>query len=579
MFRSSLLALRSPFVSEALQPGQVLAVGGSVERAVVLCVRSGTLIASVLARTGQKALALPKNAEATPLLGKLLHAPLGCAGLGGRAADCMGNALDGGVAPTSMEVPLFGAPPAQLDPICRSLHVGATATDSLTPIGRGQSMLLFGEDGAGKTGLALETCLAQETYDMHCVLALSDGGAERANHALAQLRRRRDNALSERCTIIASIVDAPAERLLVLVAGAAVGESVRDAGGHALVVVDELRGLCEVWDAAGVAVRSIGGPATGAAADSADQRVLYAGYLQRASHLSELAGGSLTVLGLLKQHSSLGGGESAQGGIAPAADGATPRCTFWLADVCRWPEVRTRIKKILGRGINIDDAQLGKLSIAPAGARASVEAATEREACRRSVSHTDQLTSLADGHIRLHQPEAARWPAVQPADSLARVGAGSKASAGRASPATPAMTRVAQHLRLELAQARDLLSARAADKAALRQQRTRAAAVDMLLVFHQLAGRPLRLSHEIVLLHAISTGHLDCLAAVPSTARVDAALRALLAHADRHIAPLLQQVDDTGELGSDDEAALLSCAAEVLPPARGRAFFTNMQLF
>ena len=49
------------------------------------------------------------------------------------------------------------------------------------------------------------------------------------------------------------------------VAGAAVGESVRDAGGHALVVVDELRGLCEVWDAAGVAVRSIGGPATGAA--------------------------------------------------------------------------------------------------------------------------------------------------------------------------------------------------------------------------------------------------------------------------------------------------------------------------
>ena len=76
------------------------------------------------------------------------------------------------------------------------------------------------------------------------------------------------------------------------------------------------------------------------------------------------------------------------------------------------------------------------------------------------------------------------------------------------------MTRVAQHLRLELAQARDLLSARAADKAALRQQRTRAAAVDMLLVFHQLAGRPLRLSHEIVLLHAISTGHLDCLAAL-----------------------------------------------------------------
>ena len=59
------------------------------------------------------------------------------------------------------------------------------------------------------------------------------------------------------------------------------GEIVRDAGHHALVVADELNGMCEVWDLSGEALAASGGP-SGAAADklhNAEQRIFYASML------------------------------------------------------------------------------------------------------------------------------------------------------------------------------------------------------------------------------------------------------------------------------------------------------------
>ena len=52
-----------------------------------------------------------------------------------------------------------------------------------------------------------------------------------------------------------------------------------------MLIADELRGLCEVWDAAGDGVAALGGPLAGAAADamhSSEQRIFYAAWLQRA---------------------------------------------------------------------------------------------------------------------------------------------------------------------------------------------------------------------------------------------------------------------------------------------------------
>lgn len=585
-----LIAMKSPLALDKLKLGQLMRVGESGHRAAVLCSRGGIMLAALTPDINESM--LPDGAEASLIPGELLRAPLGGGGspMGGRVVDCFGNALDGCGPTQAPDVALFSTPASQteLRPIDRSLHTGTLAIDALTPIGRGQSMMLFGEAGLGKTTLAWDACLAQADADVRCVIALADGGAERGQHALEQLGKRGLEGLRERCTIVAATGDSKAERMLMLAAAAAVSESIRDAGGHALLIADELRGMTELWDTAADAVATLGGPAAGAASDklhNSEQRIFFASYLQRASQLTtKLGGGSLTMLGLLEQAAKPGLAISE--GSAPITADSTAASTriFTLDDFASRPATQqARVEALIARGIVVDEHILAKLSIDPPppsveGCTPSDPAIAEaREEHRRSVSHTDQLTSLADGHVQLQRAlfESGRRPATLPSDSLARVGAGSDQSENRAQPATMAMKQVAQYLRLELAQARDLLPSDASDSPAVRQQRIRAKAVEAVLC-NQPSSAPVRLSHQVVLLHCLMNGHLDHLAELPTAQAIQAAVGALLDHADKRMASELRAIDATGVLDVEGEQRLLACATEVLPATTGRrAFFTN----
>lgn len=647
---ADLIAFKAPF--ERVRPGQLVAVqqsSGAEDkiRAAVLCERAGTLLAAVMpSAPGASLPSIKEGAEASVLSGEFAFAPVGDGNLlGGRAIDCHGNLLDNQGAPAAevRSVARFGeaASQAQLKPIERSLHTGTLAIDSLTPVGRGQSMMLFGLAGTGKSSIGWDALLAQNRAcdsspnPVHTVLALSDGGAERACAALNQIRAHDDSSLSARCTIVSAVRDSAADRFLTLCTAASVGEAVRDAGGDALVIADELRGMCELWDLAGEAVQALGGPQAGLHADrkdNAQQRIFYASYLQRCAQLNEAnGGGSLTLLGMLRQAEppagrSAGPAKGANGsatstpvaGTAEADTASGHLLVYSAADFAAHPKAqRARVEALSARGIAIDDAVLAKLGIrppapppkpvapeqsadatkAPAPGMLSVPlvpsvpptaapewplpqghlSAEDRQlaAARRSVGHTDQLTSLADGHIQLqrHLFEANRRPATLPTDSLARVGAGSDLSEARAQPSTRAMRQVAQYLRLELAQAKDLLPPSPHDSALIKHQRTRAGAVQAVLCRHA-GGRPLRLSHQVTLLHALAAGHLDHLANASDEA-VAKEMGMLLDHVERGAGELLAQVDATGELDGSGAKAMLALAAEVLPESKGRAFFTN----
>ena len=135
---------------------------------------------------------------------------------------------------------------------------------------------------------------------------------------------------------------------------------------------------------------------------------------------------------------------------------------------------RARIAALLQRGVRIDDDVLRRLAIRPPAAAAAADANADANAdadadadaeggdCHaahaRSMRHIDQLTSLADGHVQLHAElkAAGRSPALEPAECIARVGAGTD-TATRPQPSTPAMRAVAANLRLELVLARDQL--------------------------------------------------------------------------------------------------------------------------
>ena len=95
------------------------------------------------------------------------------------------------------------------------------------------------------------------------------------------------------------------ERALVAAAACAVGEQRRSTGGHALVLLDDLGGMLDVWDAAGEAVARHGPAYTGASErhiERSEQRIFYAAYLQRVAQMDqERGGGSLTLIGSLLQ--------------------------------------------------------------------------------------------------------------------------------------------------------------------------------------------------------------------------------------------------------------------------------------
>ena len=45
------------------------------------------------------------------------------------------------------------------------------AVDVLTPIGRGQALLVVGQQGAGKSSLVLDAILGQRDQDVQCIYA------------------------------------------------------------------------------------------------------------------------------------------------------------------------------------------------------------------------------------------------------------------------------------------------------------------------------------------------------------------------------------------------------------------------
>ena len=569
-----LLALRpSMGVSSAsVKPGALLSLGDTA-RAAILCWRSGLAITAPLTSTPPPA----AGAELELLGGEALSLRASAA-LGGRVVDALGAPLD---RPADDEVadgtrqPLFAAAPAQaqLQPIAAGLRTGTTAVDALTPIGRGQSMLVVGRDGVGKSSLLEDALLAQASSDLRCVVALSGAGGAADGAALLARLGARSAALRERTTVVVAggeddaRTPPAAARALAAAAAVAVAEATRDGGGHALVVLDGFDGHTGVWDAAAAAAEAYGGGGGGGdkAQQSAEQRIFYAALLQRAAQLNDAeGGGSLTLLlAVADDPDGHGAGEAA------AAEGGGGGA-FAASDFGAYSEqVRKRVEALAARGIPLDRPTLERIGIRPPAA-----AAAPPPPLAGAALHLDQLRSLSDGHIEL---SAARFaagyrPALRPVESLFRVGAGSAESAQRAQPWPPAMAAVASSLRLELAQAADLgASPAAGPHEAL--QRTRAAALEAAL-FSQRAGAPLRLSEQVALLAALGDGRLDDLADAP---RDDAPrlVAELLDHVRGAAAAAMDAVDATGALSDDAHAQIRAAVADLRPHASGRAFYVS----
>jgi len=219
--------------------------------------------------------------------------PVGDALLG-RVVDPLGRPLDGQpIPPTTTEAPLERPAPRidQRAAVESPLSTGVLLVDAMLPIGRGQRELVLGDEGTGKTSLALDALARQGTTDVIGVYVAIGRRRAETWRAVDELSRS-----GARWVVVAAPEDmSPGLRFLAPYAGCAIAEHFMDRGGHALVVYDDLTSHAQAWRELALLMRR----PPGREAFPGDVFYVHARLLERATQLSAAeGGGSLTALPL-----------------------------------------------------------------------------------------------------------------------------------------------------------------------------------------------------------------------------------------------------------------------------------------
>lgn len=173
-------------------------------------------------------------------IGRKLEVGVGDALLG-RVIDPLGNPLDGLPAPEFHQFqPLEAAAPPIIarDFVQDPLYTGCKIVDALIPIGKGQRQLIIGDDGVGKSALALDAVINQRGRDVLCVMVLI--GQPRSSVAGTIEMLRLAGALEYSVVVVAEANALPGFRYLAPFAGCAIAEHWMRLGRDTLVVYDDL---------------------------------------------------------------------------------------------------------------------------------------------------------------------------------------------------------------------------------------------------------------------------------------------------------------------------------------------------
>ncbi|HUB90359.1 MAG TPA: F0F1 ATP synthase subunit alpha [Dyella sp.] len=216
----------------------------------------------------------------------------------GRVLDPLGRPLDGGDAPRADSLRTIDgmSPPLMRRAfVQRPLYTGNKIVDTLIPIGRGQRQLIIGDNGTGKSALALDTVLRQQGEGVRCVYVLI--GQKRSDVAATVAVLREHGALAY-CTVIVANANAlPGMKYLAPFAGCTVAETWMEAGHDTLVIYDDLSTHAKAYRELSLLLRR----PPGREAYPGDIFYLHARLLERATALSaQEGGGSMTALPLVE---------------------------------------------------------------------------------------------------------------------------------------------------------------------------------------------------------------------------------------------------------------------------------------
>ena len=225
--------------------------------------------------------------------GHLLRVPVG-GGLLGRVVDPLGRPLDelGPVISDEMlETERPGPAILDRDFVTEPVATGMLVLDALFAIGRGQRELIIGERGTGKTAIAVDAMLNQKDSDITCIYVAIGQRSTAVRQVIEAVRDR--GAFDRTIFVVAPASSEPGLRWLAPFAATSMAEHIRDTGGHALIVYDDLTQHAAVHRELAL----LSGQPPGREAYPGDIFYLHARLLERSAKMSQdKGGGSLTAL-------------------------------------------------------------------------------------------------------------------------------------------------------------------------------------------------------------------------------------------------------------------------------------------
>ncbi len=240
---------------------------------------------------------LIKEGDRVNRTGRIVEVPVGDA-LRGRVVSPLGEPIDGrGPIETTerRRIELKAPGIVQRQPVMQPLQTGLKAIDSMIPIGRGQRELIIGDRQTGKTAVCLDTIINQKGGDVTCIYVAV--GQKRSTVAQVVDQLRQYGAMDYTIVVAATASESAPLQYIAPYSGCTMGEHIRDNGGHALAIYDDLSKHAVAYRQLSLLLRR----PPGREAFPGDVFYLHSRLLERAAKMSdEQGGGSLTALPIIE---------------------------------------------------------------------------------------------------------------------------------------------------------------------------------------------------------------------------------------------------------------------------------------
>lgn len=216
----------------------------------------------------------------------------------GRVVDPLGAPLDGGQAPVSADrgnLEKASPPIIARDFVHNPLYTGIKIIDTLLPIGKGQRQLLIGDEGLGRSSIAIDTIINQKNENVVCIYVLIGQKRSAVVNTIETLRN--EGAMDYTLCVVAEATALPGLQYIAPFAGCALAEYWMAQGRDTLVVYDDLSTHARTYRELSLLLRR----PPGREAYPGDVFFVHSCLLERSTCLNaENGGGSMTALPIVE---------------------------------------------------------------------------------------------------------------------------------------------------------------------------------------------------------------------------------------------------------------------------------------